>query len=191
MLSFASASQRPAMRPQERPLAAAPNVALERTIAQLPWKREPNSQSITPTVLPVGRHCNRTNRPLPIAGANRRISFASAAPAESKFAVSKIFSNWGDAEEGRGCFHQPQRSHNSRSVDELTSWAGVILAALIDGDPIESRPGFASLLDRVEVNGVRIVLVEDASRFARQLIAQEAGIIALIEQCPSVDCLGR
>ncbi|MGY3531188.1 DNA invertase Pin-like site-specific DNA recombinase [Bradyrhizobium sp. USDA 4452] len=47
-------------------------------------------------------------------------------------------------------------------------------------DPIETRPGFAALLDRIEDNGVRTVLVEDASRFARQLIVQEAGIIALI-----------
>jgi DNA invertase Pin-like site-specific DNA recombinase len=48
-------------------------------------------------------------------------------------------------------------------------------------DPIETRPGFSALLDRIEANGVRTVLVEDASRFARQLIIQEAGIIALIE----------
>jgi hypothetical protein len=39
--------------------------------------------------------------------------------------------------------------------------------------PIETRPGFAELLDRIEDNGVRIVLIEDASRFARDLIAQE------------------
>jgi DNA invertase Pin-like site-specific DNA recombinase len=43
-------------------------------------------------------------------------------------------------------------------------------------DPIETRPGFASLLNRVEANGVRVVLVEDASRFARDLMAQELGI---------------
>ena len=49
-------------------------------------------------------------------------------------------------------------------------------------DPIESRPGFSALLDRIESNGVRTVMVEDASRFARQLIVQEAGIIALIER---------
>jgi DNA invertase Pin-like site-specific DNA recombinase len=49
-------------------------------------------------------------------------------------------------------------------------------------DPIESRPGFSALLDRIEANGVRTVVVEDASRFARQLIIQEAGIIALIER---------
>jgi hypothetical protein len=47
-------------------------------------------------------------------------------------------------------------------------------------DPIETRPGFSALLERIEGNGVRTVVVEDASRFARQLIIQEAGIIALI-----------
>jgi DNA invertase Pin-like site-specific DNA recombinase len=49
-------------------------------------------------------------------------------------------------------------------------------------DPIETRPGFSALLDRIEGNGVQTVIVEDASRFARQLIVQEAGIIALIER---------
>jgi DNA invertase Pin-like site-specific DNA recombinase len=49
-------------------------------------------------------------------------------------------------------------------------------------DPIETRPGFSALLDRIEGNGVRTVIVEDVSRFARQLIVQEAGIIALIER---------
>jgi DNA invertase Pin-like site-specific DNA recombinase len=49
-------------------------------------------------------------------------------------------------------------------------------------DPIESRPGFSSLLDRIETNGVRTVIVEDASRFARELVTQELGIIALIKR---------
>lgn len=47
-------------------------------------------------------------------------------------------------------------------------------------DPIETRPGFSALLDRIEGNGVRTVIVEDASRFARQLVIQETGIVALI-----------
>ncbi len=47
-------------------------------------------------------------------------------------------------------------------------------------DPIEIRPGFAALLDRIESNGVRVVIVEDASRFARDLVTQELGILALI-----------
>jgi DNA invertase Pin-like site-specific DNA recombinase len=43
-------------------------------------------------------------------------------------------------------------------------------------------PGFAALLDRIEGNGVRLVVVEDASRFARELVTQELGIIALIKR---------
>src|SRR5262249_6096389 len=41
--------------------------------------------------------------------------------------------------------------------------------AVSGADPIEARPGFAKLLDRIEGNGVTTVLVEDASRFAREL----------------------
>src|SRR4030088_1673945 len=53
-------------------------------------------------------------------------------------------------------------------------------AAVSGADPIETRPGFAALLDRIEGNGVRTVIVEDASRFARELITQELGIVALV-----------
>jgi DNA invertase Pin-like site-specific DNA recombinase len=53
--------------------------------------------------------------------------------------------------------------------------------AVSGADPIESRPGFAALLNRVEGNGVKVVLVEDASRFARDLMAQELGIGLLIK----------
>src|SRR3954470_6964965 len=52
--------------------------------------------------------------------------------------------------------------------------------AVSGADPIETRPGFAALLDRIESNGVRTVVVEDASRFARDLVTQELGILALI-----------
>lgn len=48
------------------------------------------------------------------------------------------------------------------------------------GDPIEGRPGFAALLDRIEANGVRTVIVEDATRFARDLVTQELGILSLV-----------
>ena len=52
-------------------------------------------------------------------------------------------------------------------------------AAVSGADPIETRPGFTALLDRIEGNGVRVVLVEDASRFARDLVAQELGLLML------------
>src|SRR5580704_1862761 len=54
--------------------------------------------------------------------------------------------------------------------------------AVSGADPIETRPGFAALLDRIEGNGVRTVICEDASRFARELVTQELGIIALIRR---------
>lgn len=47
-------------------------------------------------------------------------------------------------------------------------------------DPIEGRPGFKALLERIVGNGVRVVIVEDASRFARHLMTQEAGIALLV-----------
>ena len=55
-------------------------------------------------------------------------------------------------------------------------------AAVSGADPIETRRGFAELLDKIEGNGVRTVIVEDASRFARELMTQELGILALIQR---------
>jgi DNA invertase Pin-like site-specific DNA recombinase len=54
-------------------------------------------------------------------------------------------------------------------------------ASMSGADPIESRPGFAALLNRIESNHVKVVLVEDASRFARDLMAQELGIGVLVK----------
>ncbi|MHC2466710.1 recombinase family protein [Bradyrhizobium embrapense] len=74
------------------------------------------------------------------------------------------------------------------AIEEFAKRAGLVITDVFydqdvsGADPIESRPGFSALLDRIETNGVRTVVVEDASRFARQLIVQEAGIIALIER---------
>ena len=55
-------------------------------------------------------------------------------------------------------------------------------AAVSGADPIETRPGFGALLDKIEGNGVRTVVVEDASHFARELMTQELGILALIQR---------
>lgn len=51
--------------------------------------------------------------------------------------------------------------------------------AVSGADPIDTRPGFAAMLDRIEGNGVRTIIVEDASRFARSVIAQELGVMLL------------
>jgi DNA invertase Pin-like site-specific DNA recombinase len=49
-------------------------------------------------------------------------------------------------------------------------------------DEIVQRPGFAALLDRIESNDVRTVIVEDVTRFARKPLTQEFGIIALSQR---------
>jgi DNA invertase Pin-like site-specific DNA recombinase len=48
-------------------------------------------------------------------------------------------------------------------------------AAVSGADPVMSRPGFAEMLSYMLGNGARIVLVENASRFARDLAVQIAG----------------
>jgi DNA invertase Pin-like site-specific DNA recombinase len=74
------------------------------------------------------------------------------------------------------------------AIEAFTRRAGYALVGefsdpgVSGADPIEARPGFAALLDRIEGNGVRVVICEDASRFARELVTQELGIIALIRR---------
>jgi DNA invertase Pin-like site-specific DNA recombinase len=46
-------------------------------------------------------------------------------------------------------------------------------------DPIDVRPGFAAMLERIEGNGVRTIIVETANRFARDLMVQEVGFAML------------
>jgi DNA invertase Pin-like site-specific DNA recombinase len=48
-------------------------------------------------------------------------------------------------------------------------------AAVSGADPVDARPGFAALLTRIAGNGVKVVIVETANRFARDLIVQETG----------------
>jgi DNA invertase Pin-like site-specific DNA recombinase len=48
-------------------------------------------------------------------------------------------------------------------------------AAVSGADTVESRPGFAAMLERIAGNGVRTIIVETANRFARDLIVQETG----------------
>jgi DNA invertase Pin-like site-specific DNA recombinase len=58
--------------------------------------------------------------------------------------------------------------HFAKTQD--TRWSiGSMIRQFSGADPIESRPGFVALLNRIEANGVR-VLVEDASRFAGDLM---------------------
>ena len=52
-------------------------------------------------------------------------------------------------------------------------------AAVAGADPVETRPGFAAMLQRIAANGVRTIIVETANRFARDLMVQEVGYAML------------
>mgnify|MGYP002214269268 FL=1 len=69
-----------------------------------------------------------------------------------------------------------------RQRDRISKWAkankhqlvGEFCDEGISGtSELSDRPGLAALLDRIESNGVRIVLVENATRWARDLMIQE------------------
>jgi DNA invertase Pin-like site-specific DNA recombinase len=48
-------------------------------------------------------------------------------------------------------------------------------AAVSGAEHLENRPGFAAMLEHIEGNGVRTIIVETANRFARDLMVQEVG----------------
>ena len=47
--------------------------------------------------------------------------------------------------------------------------------AVKGADPVHQRPAFAAMMATIAGNGVRTIIVETASRFARDLIVQETG----------------
>ncbi len=48
-------------------------------------------------------------------------------------------------------------------------------AAVSGADPVDARKGFSEMLTYMLGNGARTIIVENASRFARDLIVQETG----------------
>jgi DNA invertase Pin-like site-specific DNA recombinase len=54
--------------------------------------------------------------------------------------------------------------------------------AVSGSDPIETRPGLSDMLSRIEGNGVRLVVVEDASRLARSVLASELAIVVMAQR---------
>jgi DNA invertase Pin-like site-specific DNA recombinase len=80
-------------------------------------------------------------------------------------------------------------SHRQRdAIAAYAKLAGVEIvreffdAAVSGADPIDQRPGFADLLTWANETGVRKIVVENASRFARDLIVQETGYELLARQ---------
>ena len=85
----------------------------------------------------------------------------------------------------------------SAAITKYATGAGMAVA---DGDwfrdegvsgtkDMGDRPGLAALLDRVETNGVRVVLVENATRLARDLMVSEVILAQLRDAgCRVISC---
>nr|WP_114769080.1 recombinase family protein [Microvirga subterranea] len=54
--------------------------------------------------------------------------------------------------------------------------------AVSGADHVADRPGFTTMMEGIATNGVRTIIVETASRFARDLIVQETGYAMLKER---------
>jgi DNA invertase Pin-like site-specific DNA recombinase len=71
------------------------------------------------------------------------------------------------------------------AIEAYTRRAGIELAgtyhdeAVKGSDPIDTRRGFAAMLEAIAGNGVRTIIVETANRFARDLMVQEVGFAML------------
>jgi DNA invertase Pin-like site-specific DNA recombinase len=80
--------------------------------------------------------------------------------------------------------HQRQAA----AIETYTKRAGIeIIGSYYDeavkgSDPIETRPGFAAMLEALEANGTKTIIVETANRFARDLMVQEVGFAMLKER---------
>ncbi|MDG4890915.1 recombinase family protein [Mesorhizobium sp. WSM4887] len=68
-----------------------------------------------------------------------------------------------------------------QAIDEYAKRSGLEIvrefydAAVAGTDPIDTRPGFQALLEYLAGNGAKVILIENASRFARDLAVQLAG----------------
>ena len=76
------------------------------------------------------------------------------------------------------------------AIDGYAKAAGYVISesdwfydpAVKGADAIDARPGFADMLARIQGNGVRVIIVETANRFARDLMVQEVGFDMLKRQ---------
>jgi DNA invertase Pin-like site-specific DNA recombinase len=70
------------------------------------------------------------------------------------------------------------KSHGLNVVDEFRD------AGVSGTKDLDNRPGLAALLERVENNGVKVVLVENATRLARDLLVGEV----ILQQLTNAGC---
>ena len=74
-----------------------------------------------------------------------------------------------------------------QAVEAFAKRAGIELVgtyydeAVKGSDHIDTRPGFTAMLEALEANGTKTIIVETANRFARDLMVQEVGFAMLRE----------
>jgi len=82
----------------------------------------------------------------------------------------------------------PDKDSDKRQRDAIQAFArragyelvGEFYDAAVSGaDPIETRAGFAEMLQRIAANGGKTIIAETANRFARDLMVQEVGYAKL------------
>jgi DNA invertase Pin-like site-specific DNA recombinase len=96
--------------------------------------------------------------------------------------------------EGDSVYRQAERVEGAAKRLGLDIALCVWDAAVSGADAIETRPGFSYLLDLADAGEIEAIIVEDASRFARSMIAAELGVLLLIQRgvkllTASGDCL--
>jgi hypothetical protein len=81
--------------------------------------------------------------------------------------------NVGEGKDSEVRQRKPIQTYANRAGYKIVDWQSD--PAVSGADPIDVRPGFAAVLEKIAGNGVSTIIVETANRFARDLMVQEAG----------------
>jgi DNA invertase Pin-like site-specific DNA recombinase len=81
-----------------------------------------------------------------------------------------------DNDSGRRQLHAIQAFARREGIELVDTFHD---EAVKGSDPIDTRPGFAAMLEALEANGTKTIIVETANRFARDLMVQEVGFAML------------
>ena len=108
----------------------------------------------------------------PEAPANRRIEGKRMKTAVAYFRTSSA-TNSGEGKDSERRQREAVTAYAKRNGIEVVR--EYYDAAVSGADPIDSREGFTSMLAYMAGNGAKIILIENASRFARDVIVQLTG----------------
>lgn len=79
--------------------------------------------------------------------------------------------------EGDSVYRQARAVDQWAAANKATITACYWDAGVSGTDPVDVRAGFTALMQHAAQEGIGVVVVEDASRFARDLMAQEVGLV--------------